>query len=68
MQIVSVTVKITMMDGCKLILVPQALRAFQKDFQTAVTGNIPMMASVSKEMMEVEVEVRRTRKKLKKLG
>ncbi len=27
------------------ILVLQALRAFQKDFQTAVTGNIPMMAS-----------------------
>lgn len=48
------------------ILVPQALRAAQSNFQGAVTRNVPELASITKEMKEVEIEVRRTRKKLRK--
>jgi len=50
------------------ILLPQALRSAQCSFQLAVTNSIPALASISKEMKEVEIEIRRARKKLKKAG
>ncbi|KAL9124119.1 MAG: hypothetical protein Q9217_006521 [Psora testacea] len=47
------------------ILVPPALKACQRDFK-AVVSCAPMIASVTKEMKDVEIEVRRTRKRLSK--
>lgn len=48
------------------ILVPPTLRASQSSFKDAVADLIPALASVSKEMTEVELEVRRARKRLRK--
>ena len=48
------------------ILVPPTLRASQSNFKDAVADLIPALASVSKEMTEVELEVRRARKRLRK--
>lgn len=50
------------------ILTPPALRASQQSFKVAVSESIPRLASVMAEMKEVEIEVRRARKKLSKLG
>ena len=48
------------------ILVPPALRISQSNFKDAVADVIPALASISKEMREVEIEVRRVRKRLRK--
>ena len=48
------------------ILVPPALRASQSSFKSAIIDIIPALASTTKEMKEVEIEVRRARKRLKK--
>ncbi|KAL2037929.1 hypothetical protein N7G274_009404 [Stereocaulon virgatum] len=48
------------------ILVPPALRASQNNFKSAVIDVVPALASVSNEMKGLEIEVRRTRKRLKK--
>ena len=48
------------------ILVPPALRSSQGNFKEAVTDAIPALATVSREMKELEIEVRRTRKRLRK--
>ena len=50
------------------ILVPPALRQSQAAFKSTAMENIPALASIAKEMREVELEVRRTRKKLRKAG
>ncbi|KAK0510077.1 hypothetical protein JMJ35_007471 [Cladonia borealis] len=50
------------------ILVPPGLRASQSNFQSAVIDIIPALASTTNEMKEVEIEVRRARKWLKKAG
>ncbi len=50
------------------ILVPPALRASQSSFKSAVIDIIPALASTTNEMKEVEIEVRRARKWLKKAG
>lgn len=48
------------------ILVPPTLRTSQGKFRAAVTGNIPALANVVKDMRELEIEVGRTRKKMRK--
>lgn len=48
------------------ILVPPALRTSQSNFKDAVSDLIPSLASTSKEMREVEIEVRRARKRIRK--
>lgn len=48
------------------ILVPPALRASQRSFKLAAMDTIPALASITNEMKEVEIEVRRARKKLRK--
>lgn len=50
------------------ILVPPALRASQSSFKSAVIDIIPALASTTNEMKEVEIEVRRARKRLRKAG
>ncbi|KAL9584466.1 MAG: hypothetical protein Q9212_002105 [Teloschistes hypoglaucus] len=50
------------------ILVPSTLRASQSSFKKAVTERVPSLVNVSSEMKELEVEIRRTRKKIRKLG
>ncbi|KAI4207402.1 MAG: hypothetical protein LQ348_000588 [Seirophora lacunosa] len=50
------------------ILVPQALRACQASFKHAVEELIPSLTSVSNEMKSLEIEIRRTRKKIRKAG
>ncbi|KAL9605532.1 MAG: hypothetical protein Q9179_001288 [Wetmoreana sp. 5 TL-2023] len=50
------------------ILVPPALRTSQKSFKTAVTDTVPSLANISTEMKSFEVEIRRMRKKIRKLG
>ena len=50
------------------ILVPPALRASRSNFQSAVIDIIPALASTTNDMKEVEIEVRRARKWLKKAG
>ncbi|KAL9088348.1 MAG: hypothetical protein Q9165_006273 [Trypethelium subeluteriae] len=47
------------------ILVPPALRAAQKSFETAVEGPLMELAAMKSEMHEAEVEIRRTRKVMK---
>ncbi|KAL9138234.1 MAG: hypothetical protein Q9175_000560 [Cornicularia normoerica] len=46
------------------ILVPPALRTSQSSFKDAVAGPIPTLASILKEMREVEIEVKRARKRI----
>lgn len=48
------------------ILVPPALRASQSSFKSAAINDVPSLASIMKEMNEVEIEIRRARKKLRK--
>ena len=48
------------------ILVSPALRISQSSFKEAVADVIPALASISKEMREVEIEVGRVRKRLRK--
>lgn len=48
------------------ILVPPALRASQNHFKRAAIEDIPALASLTKELREMEIEVRRGRKKLPK--
>ncbi|KAL8906399.1 MAG: hypothetical protein Q9207_002060 [Kuettlingeria erythrocarpa] len=50
------------------ILVPPPLRASQSSFKSAVTETIPSMASISWDMGLLEIEIRRTRKKIRKAG
>ena len=49
------------------LLVPPALRSSQAYFRSAVGDNIPGLVNVDNEMKEVEIEIRRTRKRLGKL-
>ena len=48
------------------ILVSPALRTSQSSFKDAVANLIPTLASISKEMREVEIEIRRARKRIRK--
>ncbi|KAL8839584.1 MAG: hypothetical protein Q9170_001688 [Blastenia crenularia] len=48
------------------ILVPPALRASQSSFKSAVTEAVPSLANVTIEMRTLEIEIRRTRKKMGK--
>lgn len=50
------------------ILVPSTLRASQSSFKSVVTEIVPYLVNVSNEMKGLEVEIRRTRKKIRKLG
>ncbi|KAL8853445.1 MAG: hypothetical protein Q9221_001762 [Calogaya cf. arnoldii] len=50
------------------ILVPPALRASQRSFRNATTETIPLLANLSNEMKSIEIEIRRTRKRISKLG
>lgn len=49
------------------ILVAPALRTSQSSFKDAVTIHIPALACTTKEIREVEIEVRRARKRLGKV-
>ena len=49
------------------LLVPPALRLSQAYFRGAVGDSIPALVNVDNEMKEVEIEIRRTRKRLGKL-
>lgn len=46
------------------ILVPSALRRTQSSFKTAAEEIVPRIATVEREMRQVEIEVRRVRKKM----
>jgi len=48
------------------ILVPPTLRDCQSSFKSAATDDIPRLASLVKDMKELEIEIRRARKKLRK--
>ncbi len=48
------------------ILVPPALRVSRTSFQKAVSECLVPLASVEREMQTLEIEIRRTRKKLRK--
>lgn len=48
------------------ILVTPASRTSQSNFKNAVADLIPALASISKEMREVEIEVRRARKRIRR--
>ncbi|KAL8688691.1 MAG: hypothetical protein Q9218_005463 [Villophora microphyllina] len=50
------------------ILVPPTLRTSQSSFKHAVTEIVPSLANISNEMKELEIEIRRTRKKIRKAG
>lgn len=50
------------------ILVPPALRQAQNNFKPAAEDITPQMAGVALQMKELEIEIRRTRKKMGKLG
>ncbi|KAI4264441.1 MAG: hypothetical protein L6R42_000433 [Xanthoria sp. 1 TBL-2021] len=50
------------------ILVPSTLRASQTSFKNAATEIIPLLANLSNEMKSMEIEIRRTRKKIRKAG
>lgn len=50
------------------ILVPQALRASQSSFKHAVTETVPLLANLSNEMKRTEIDIRRMRKKIRKMG
>ena len=49
------------------LFVPPALRSSQTHFKAAVGDNIPALVNVDNEMKEVEIKIRRTRKRLGKL-
>ena len=48
------------------ILVPPTLRTSQSNFKDAASDVVPELANISKEMREVEIEVRRARKRIRK--
>lgn len=48
------------------ILVPPALRKSQDSFRNAATEVVPSLANVVNEMKSLEIEIRRTRKKIRK--
>ncbi|KAL8812157.1 MAG: hypothetical protein Q9200_001237 [Gallowayella weberi] len=50
------------------ILVPPALRATQMSFKHAVIEAIPLLVNLTNEMKSMEIEIRRMRKKIKRLG
>ena len=50
------------------ILIPPALRASQSSFKSAVVDVVPALASLSNQMGEIEIEVRRARKRLRKMN
>ena len=50
------------------IFVPPALKASQTSFRTAVIDDVAELTSLDREMREIEIEIRRTRKKLRKAG
>lgn len=50
------------------ILLPPALRQSQAAFESAATDTVPSLASTAKEMKDIELEVRRTRKRLRRAG
>ena len=47
--------------------VPGSLRSAKNDFTGAVTQTIPILLSISQNIREVEIEIGRTRKKMRKL-
>lgn len=49
------------------VLVPPSLRSSQAQFKSAVIDAMPALVNVDTEMKEVEIEIRRARKKLGKL-
>lgn len=48
------------------ILVPPALKKSQNSFRGVVTEVLPSLANVANEMKSLEIEIRRTRKKIRK--
>ncbi|KAL8738050.1 MAG: hypothetical protein Q9181_001118 [Wetmoreana brouardii] len=50
------------------ILVPPALRTSQQTFKTTVTETVPSLANISTEMKSLEIEIRRIRKKIRKMS
>ncbi|KAL9045305.1 MAG: hypothetical protein Q9214_001628, partial [Letrouitia sp. 1 TL-2023] len=48
------------------ILVPSALRQSQGTFKSIVTHIIPALANTKNDMTQLEIEIRRIRKKIKK--
>ena len=48
------------------VFVPPALRASQNSFKSAATADIPSLVNAMREMGTLEIEIRRTRKKLRK--
>ncbi|KAL6713577.1 hypothetical protein ACLMJK_009042 [Lecanora helva] len=48
------------------VLIPQALRDAQCSFTSGVESHVPALASITKEMKGLEIEIRRARKKAKK--
>jgi coiled-coil domain-containing protein 115 len=50
------------------ILVPPALRKAQGSFKSALEEIVPAMATVTVQMRQIEIEVRRTRKRILKAG
>ena len=63
-------VKATAQDPLKWfgILTPPALRSAQDQFKHVVLSTVPNLANISHEMQVMEIEIRRTRKKILKLG
>lgn len=50
------------------ILVPPTLRKAQGSFKSALDDVVPAMATVVVQMRQIEIEIRRTRKKILKAG
>jgi hypothetical protein len=49
------------------VLVPPPLRSAQSKFIEVVEGPVPRLVSQTKELRALEIEIRRTRKSIKKL-
>ncbi|KAF2805390.1 uncharacterized protein BDZ99DRAFT_480768 [Mytilinidion resinicola] len=49
------------------ILVPPALRSAQSSFVSAIEGPIPRLATLSKELRNLQIEIGRARKRLRKI-
>jgi hypothetical protein len=50
------------------ILVPPALRTAQTQFVSAIEGPMPQVIGLSKDLRNLEIDIGRTRKAMKKLG
>ena len=50
------------------MFVPPALKTSQNSFQSAVMDGLPCLASVMKELNDLEIDIRRTRKRLTKVN